>query len=49
MHAKFWSGNLKGKDHSGDKGVDKRIILEWILKEKDGKVWLKIDTSCGLL
>jgi len=28
---KFWSQNLKGKDHSEDLGVDGRIILEWIL------------------
>jgi hypothetical protein len=25
---KFWSQNLKGKDHSEDLGVDGRIILE---------------------
>jgi hypothetical protein len=27
----FWSGNLKGIDHSEDLDVDGRIILEWIL------------------
>jgi hypothetical protein len=24
-------GNLKGRDHSDDVGVDRKIILEWIL------------------
>jgi hypothetical protein len=27
----FWSGNLKGRDHSEDPSVDGNIILEWIL------------------
>jgi hypothetical protein len=27
----FLSGNLKGRDHSEDLGVDERIILEWII------------------
>jgi hypothetical protein len=30
-NAKFWSENLKGRDHSKDLVVDGRIILEWIL------------------
>jgi hypothetical protein len=30
MHT-FWSGNLKGRDHSQDLGVDGR--LKWILKK----------------
>jgi hypothetical protein len=29
--SKFWSENLKGRDHSEDLSVDERIILEWIL------------------
>jgi hypothetical protein len=33
MHAKFCLGNLKGRDHLEDLGVDGRIILEWILKK----------------
>jgi hypothetical protein len=24
MHTKFWSGTLKGRDHSEDLGVDER-------------------------
>jgi hypothetical protein len=33
LYTKFWSENLKGRDHFEDLGVD-RIILEWILGEK---------------
>jgi hypothetical protein len=31
-HAKFWSGILKGRDHSDGLGVDGSIILRWILR-----------------
>jgi len=31
MSTKFWSENLKRRDHSEDVGADGRIILEWIL------------------
>jgi hypothetical protein len=31
MHTKFWSRNMKGRDHFEDIGVDVKIILEWIL------------------
>jgi len=33
MHTIFRSENLKGIDHSEDLGVDKRILLEWILEK----------------
>jgi len=33
MHTKFWSVNLKGRDHSEDLWVDGRIILEQILRK----------------
>jgi hypothetical protein len=29
----FGGGNPKERDHFGDLGVDKRIILKWILKK----------------
>jgi hypothetical protein len=29
MHTKFWSENLKGRDHSDDIGIDGKIIFEW--------------------
>jgi hypothetical protein len=28
MYTKYWSGNLKGRDHSGDLDVDGRILLK---------------------
>jgi hypothetical protein len=37
-HAQIWSENLQ--DHTEDLGVDRRIILEWILGKYDGKVWI---------
>jgi hypothetical protein len=33
MHIKFLSEKLKGRDYLEDLGVDRRIILEWILEE----------------
>jgi hypothetical protein len=41
MHTKFWSENLKGKDHSEDLDVDGKIILEWILGKYGGQVWTR--------
>jgi hypothetical protein len=37
MHRKFWLGNLKGRDHSEDLGVDGRVILELILGKRSGR------------
>jgi hypothetical protein len=30
VHTKFWSKNLKGRDHLGDLGVSGKIILKWM-------------------
>jgi hypothetical protein len=43
-----------GRDHADDVGVDRRIILEWILGKQGWKmwtgfIWLRIRTSGGLL
>jgi hypothetical protein len=38
---RFWSDNLKGRDHLEDLGVDGRIILEWILEKL---VWEVVDS-----
>jgi hypothetical protein len=35
----FWLGNLRGRDHWGDPGVDGRIILRWIIRKWDVGVW----------
>jgi hypothetical protein len=29
----FWWGNLRERDHWGNSGVDRRIILRWIIKK----------------
>jgi hypothetical protein len=36
---KFWSENLKGRDHLEDLGGDERIILKWTLRKLGGRVW----------
>jgi hypothetical protein len=53
MCTKFWSENLKGRDHSEDLGIGERI-LGHILEKYDGKmwigfIWLRTGTSGGLL
>jgi hypothetical protein len=30
MQTRFWSENLRVRDHSEDLGIDWKIILEWI-------------------
>jgi len=35
---KILVGKPEGKNHSGDLGVDGKIILEWILRKWDGKM-----------
>jgi len=52
MHAKFWSENLKGRDHLED--IGRKIILEWIVGKQGGKVWtgsiwLRVGTSVKFL
>jgi hypothetical protein len=31
MDTKFWSENVRERDHEEDLWVDRKIILEWIL------------------
>jgi len=49
-----WHGNLIENNHLEDKGVNGRIILRWIFREWDVRVWLgsmllRIGTDGGLL
>jgi len=53
MHAICLSAKLSRRDHSGDPGIDGRIILEWILgkycgRMRTGCIWLGIPISGGL-
>jgi hypothetical protein len=50
----FWWGNLRKRDHWGYPGVDGGIILGWIFRKWDVKVWtglgwLRIETGGGHL
>jgi hypothetical protein len=43
-HTKFWSENLKVRDHIKDLGIDGRVILELISGKMSGKVRM-VDSS----
>ena len=50
----FWWGNLKGRDHLGDPGVEGGIILrcifrKWAVGMWTGSNWLRIGTGGGSL
>jgi hypothetical protein len=53
-YAGFWWGNLRERDHLGDPGVDGRIIIRWIFRKRDvriwtGSSWLRTETVGGQL
>jgi hypothetical protein len=41
------AGNVKERDHLGERSVDGRIILKWILKKQDrmGLLWIRIEIN----
>jgi hypothetical protein len=50
----LWWGNLRERDHLGDPGVDRKIIIKWIFRKWDvgvwtGSSWLRVGTGGGLL
>jgi hypothetical protein len=50
VHTGFWWGGLLERNHLEDSGMDRRIILNWMLKNLVGEVWsgliwLRIGTS----
>jgi hypothetical protein len=50
----FWWENLRKRDHLGDPGVDRRIILRWTSRKWEmdvwtGSSWLRIGTGGGHL
>jgi hypothetical protein len=51
---RFWWGNLMERDHWGDPGVDRSIILRWICRKWDvgvrtGLNWLRVEKGVGHL
>ena len=54
VHKGFCRGNLRGREHLGDPGIDGRIILRWIFRKWDvgacaGSTWLRIGIGGGHL
>jgi len=54
VNAVFWWGNLRERDHLKDSGVDGRLIVRWIFRNRDvgvwtGSSWLRIGTGGGHL
>jgi hypothetical protein len=51
VHARFWWGNLRERDHLEGLDVDGRIILKWIFRKWNreswiGLIWLRKVTGC---
>jgi hypothetical protein len=53
-YTRFWWGNLSEIDHWADPGIDGRVLLRWIFRKWDVRVWtgiswLKVETGSGHL
>jgi hypothetical protein len=53
IQSKLWLENLKGRGHSEDLGIDRMILLEYILEKQDkmlqtGFIWLRTGTRWGV-
>jgi hypothetical protein len=53
-YTECWWGNLGERDHLGNPGVDRRIIIKWIFRKWYGGVWtgmswIRIGTGDGHL
>jgi len=47
----FWCRNLKEREHLEDIGLDRRIILKWVLKQGwvwTGLIWLRTGVNSDL-
>jgi hypothetical protein len=39
---RVWRKNLRERNHLVDQGVDRKIILRWILRKLDVRVWTRL-------
>ena len=43
VHVGFWWGYLRERDHLEDPDLDKRIILKWVFRKRDGGMsWIDL-------
>jgi hypothetical protein len=53
LRTEFGLGEPRERDHLGDTGVDRRLILKWIFRKWDGAwtglIWLRLGTDGGHL
>jgi hypothetical protein len=48
MHTGFWWGNLRERDHWGEPGVERIIILKLTFKKRDGDTnWIELAQDRG--